>query len=335
MTSDLFERCGRLWPAVAFLLLSSCTSIAPEQKSYPPSWPDLAEAPLSKCEPPIGTFESSHRLEHFEYPESSGPRAPAPRLSSVLGVGSVAAQVTHLRLQVLDSGDLRIESLGIADGEEKTLNERVIPHTEYRCQDNRWFISTSATHEGFDSYQQEDFDPLYSAMYYVGTLGLGAPISNWWNFVFALTQEGALIVRRQNMSSAVLLVMFYSRLAMDDDWFLYSPTDTRTMIARSLSEPDFHRPVASAQPTVLPVLPSTDACIAEPKPSSLQLFEYGRDFFSQRIYPESLTCFTAAADHPDGGNREAMWHLCTMHELGLGVETNMDIAREWCRRAKS
>ncbi|MEZ5550634.1 MAG: hypothetical protein R3E82_07090 [Pseudomonadales bacterium] len=321
--------------ALLVCLLGGCTTITPEQKVYPSGWPELAAAAQRQCDPPTGTFENTHWLEHFEYPESSGPRTPAPRLSSVLGVSSVGQPVTHIRLQKLENGDLQIESLGVAEGSETILRTRVIPGVDFRCQDKRWFISTTATHEGFRSYQQDDFDPLYSAMYYVGTLGLGAPISSWWNFVFALTQEGSLILRRQNMSSAVLLVMFYSRLAMDDDWFLYRPTDIGKMIARADGNPEFNVMVSPAQSAPLPAQPAMDACISLLKLPSSALFEYGKAFFAHRDYPESLQCFTAAAEHPAGGNREAMWQLCTMYELGLGVETDMEVARQWCQRAKS
>ena len=321
--------------AIVAIACSACSSIDPERQSYPSAWPQLSPAPVRKCEPPVGTFENIHWNEHYEYPESSGPRTPAPRLSSVLGVSAVEAPVTHLRLQKLSNGDLQIEALSVKEGAEQSLKSRVISSTELQCQDHRWMISTTSTHEGFSGYQQEDFDPLYSAMYYVGTLGLGAPISAWWNFVFTTTSDGSLALRRQNMSSAVLLVMFYSRLAMNDDWFLYRPTDTQSMIERAQREPEFALSTRKSESGSLPLLPSPDACEAESALPSQELFQQGRAFFAHKHYTESLACFTSASEHPDGGNREAMWQLCLMHELGLGVEKNLDVAKRWCQRANS
>lgn len=315
------------------LVLGGCTTIAPERKSYPPAWPELASTPQRDCEPPVGTFEDTYSLDAYEYPVQSGPRQPPPRLSSVLGVSSFVSPVTHLRLTELDNDDLQIEALGIKDGQEESLSVKVLPSAAFRCQSNRWFISTTPTHEGFSGYQQEDYDPLYTAMYMVGTLGIAAPISAWWNFVFASASDGSLALRRQNMSSALLFIMFYGRAAMDDDWFLYRPTDALSMIARWENDPGFGRRETPRALPALPALPPPDACGPDPILSSQELFDQGKAFFLHKTYSQSLTCFTAAAEHREGGNREAMWYLCVMHELGYGVEKNLDVARGWCKRA--
>lgn len=124
-----------------------------------------------------------------------------------------------------------VRQYGFQADEEVLLDEFSINPDNIDCEDNRFTVYTSTTHENFSSYESDSYNPLYTAAYAVGTLGIGGPISKWWKYRFALDSDGSLIVRRIRMESG-LLFLIYTRTAMDDDWFLFKSPDKEQLKAQ-------------------------------------------------------------------------------------------------------
>ncbi len=100
--------------------------------------------------------------------------------------------------------------------------ELTLTDNDYSCKENRFTLVSDTVHETFRGYQDPEYSLLYTAAYTVGTLGLAAPISQWWEYRFGLAEDGSLIIRRLETRSGLLLLM-YTRTVMSDDWFKFEP----------------------------------------------------------------------------------------------------------------
>ena len=271
---------------------------------YPVTWPELVPTIEARCALPNGLFENTVALSRYEYADSY--QYPPPTLAGVFGATSFVGEITHLRLETLPQGGLRVTGFGVENSHEVQLSEAVVEEERFECRSGRWSIKTDATRWGWNGLQ-DAYDPTLMAAYLVGTFGVIMPMSRWWNFVFAKTVDGSLALRRLNMESAVMLMVFYGRSAMNDDWFLYLPTDAERAIEQATARPEAAVGVA---PEAIRRPPGKTVDCAAP-------------------------CFTAAAEHPQGAHKEAMWYLCVMYEQGWGVDKHLATAKQWCKRAQS
>jgi hypothetical protein len=132
--------------------------------------------------------------------------------------------VTHIRITPGHSGSVIISQFGFEDGEEVLREKSSMAMSNDHCRGKPFTLTSDTTHQTFDSYEDEDYDPLYTATYAVATLGMGAPISQWWVYQFRPTMAGSLAVRRLRIESG-LLFLIYARAVMDNDWFLFEIAD--------------------------------------------------------------------------------------------------------------
>ena len=103
--------------------------------------------------------------------------------------------------------------------------ELTIPRKDIKCRHGRFSMVSKTTHETFNSYKDDQYDPLYTAAYLIGTFGMGAPISHWYEYNLAVNKDNALAVRRLRINSG-LLFLIYTRTAMADDWFIFESAET-------------------------------------------------------------------------------------------------------------
>ena len=314
---------------LVILCLSGCTSISPESEMYPGAWPELVPIGEARCTLPEGVFENVAALSSYEY--ADGYHYPPPTLAGVFGAALATRDITHVRLEPLPRGGLRVTGFGVESDQELQLAEVVLEKSRLRCHEGRRFIATDATQWGWDGLQ-DGYDPTLMAAYLAGTFGMMMPMSQWWNFVVATTVDGSLALRRLNMESAVMFMALYGRSAMDDDWFLYPPTDAGRAVDRAKAT----RQVA-AEDAVEASVPASGIVVdcADRSQSSTALFESGEAAFLQKSYEAAFPCFSAAAEHPQAAHKGAMWYLCVMYEQGWGVEKDLASAEDWCRRAQA
>lgn len=207
-----------------------CATVDVEEKSYPSSWPDLVDRRASSCAPPSGMFANIASREKLQYENQT--HWPSPSLEAIFGATLKIDMATHVRTDEPQPGTMRIRTYGLSEGYEVTLDEQLLDLDKARCVDGRLSIVTDTIYPGISSYEEESYNPLVTAAYVVGTLGIGAPISRWWDYRFALGTDGSLIVRRVNIESGLLFLM-YIRTAMDDDWFLFEAVDASDLAGLS------------------------------------------------------------------------------------------------------
>lgn len=307
----------------AILIICGCVTVNSEQSNYPNNWPALT---TTRCTLPSGTFTNISSDAHYEYENSY--RFPPPTLAQVLINDFSIIDVTHINIGTTTTEQLRIKAFGVRDGEEIYIGEQLYNLNQSQCKNNRWTLVSKTTHEGFKGYNQEDYDPLYTATYLLATFGMGAPISKWWDYRIALNKNGALTVRRLNMQSG-LLFSIYTRTAMDDDWFLFEPADIQKLVREHQQEP---RPSPTSQAENEPA-PLLQDCISANGQAANEMYNTGIKFYRTQAYESALQCFLSAATQQQNASQEAMWQLCLMYELGQGTEPDMAQAKHWCARA--
>ena len=309
---------------LAITFAAACARVTPERSSYAPDWPALPVDTSMRCAAPLGRFENASERWRFGKDSSFA----APTLAHVLGVSSQGARVTHIDIEELPGKKLRITAFDIADGAPREVGRKLLDLADSTCRNGRWTIVTTPTHTSWEGTGQENYDPLFMLTMPIATLGVGLlamPMSDWWSFSFAVADDGSLALRRQKMESGMVMLLFYSKFSVEDDWFLYQSADLEQMI-RTHDEPI---PLAADEPA----LPEVPACLTPDVRSPAELYAAGMSFYRRTRYEPAVDCLRMAAEAPTGASREAMWQLCIVYELGQGVEPDLDTAKQWCARS--
>jgi hypothetical protein len=215
---------------IALYLLNACGIAAP---AYSPDWPALHSESKQRCAPPIGIFLNASERSNFAL---KGEHAVAPMLSQTLGVYTSGHVATHVSIELAPENKLRISTFGIVDGDPIKVGEAMFDLADAVCWQDRWAILTTPTHYGWDGADNPDYDPLFMVTMPIATMGVGAlaiPLSQWWRFIFAVAVDGSLVIRRQQLTSAMLALAIYSRSVVEDDWFLYAPSDLEELIRQN------------------------------------------------------------------------------------------------------
>jgi len=194
------------------LFLNACGTINRELENYPAEWPKLA---VTNCSLPLGVFPNLPDAAAYQYVDERIPMSLEQAFNSFHGS-------SHLRIESGDDAQYQISLFAVSDTEDSFRGDFLITSNDYSCKQKRLNLVSETTHETFRSYQDPEYSPLYTAAYVVGTFGMGAPISNWWEYRLAMAEDGSLVIRRLHMSSG-LLFLIYSRIAMSDDWFIFNP----------------------------------------------------------------------------------------------------------------
>lgn len=192
--------------------LSACATVGNEVDTYPDSWPKLVS---SDCTAPLGIFSNLPDDAVYEYENDVGKRPMSLEQAFNSFHGS-----SHLNIQLASEGNYQISFFNTSDSDNSINAEITLTDNDYSCKENRFTLVSDTVHETFRGYQDPEYSPLYTAAYTVGTLGLAAPISQWWEYRFALAEDGSLIIRRLETRSGLLLLM-YTRTVMSDDWFKF------------------------------------------------------------------------------------------------------------------
>ena len=290
------------------IFLNACGIVAPERTAYSAQWPSLPPAASRRCAPPLGMFANASGRENLG--KDSG--FAAPTLAQVLGVHSQGDGVTHVAIENAPGNKLRISSFDIVDGAQLKVGEQLLDLADSSCHEGRWTIATTPTHTSWVGSGQENYDPLFMVTMPIATMGLGLlamPLSDWWRFSFAVTDDGSLALRRNKLESGVLMVVFYSRKTVEDDWFLYDAADLGQLAAQRRTLP------ASLAVSEVQPLPETPLCSASDERSPAELYGAGMSFYRNARYEPALACLRMAAEAPDGASREAMWQLCIVLSL--------------------
>ena len=314
--------------SIAYLVifLCGCATISSEESNYPGHWPTLTTAKTDHCNPPLGTFNNISSNAHYEYENSY--QFPAPTMAHIFISDFSIIDVTHINIEAVGKKQLRIKAFGISNGMEKLIGEQLFDLDQSYCKNNRWALASKTTHEGFKDYNQEKYDPLYTAAYWIGPFGLGAPISKWWEYRFTSSANGGLAVRRLKMESA-LLFSVYTRIAMNDDWFLFEPADLQKLIRDQVSSQQH----LNGSPETGPIA-QLHHCTVDNDLTATEIYNVGVIFYRDGKYASALQCFLSAATHTQEASPEAMWKLCLMYELGQGTAPDTDSAKHWCALAE-
>ncbi len=137
---------------------------------------------------PEGLFANAPALSRFGYPEDEHK---SMFLSHIFDVGSTANMPTHMKFARKPNGDLSVTVCEKIDEQYMQIAALTIQRKDTACRRGRFSMLGNTTHETFKSYQDDDYDPLYTAAYLVGTSGL--------------------------------LFLIYTRASMADDWFIFEP----------------------------------------------------------------------------------------------------------------
>lgn len=135
-----------------------------------------------------------------------------------------ARPATHVTIQSSTSRQVVIRLLEVVDDQATLIVEQKIEPGRIKCRDGRFTLISKAAYARLSSYEDGPYNPLVTAAYAVGTLGVGAPIARWYEYRLGLNQENELVVRRLEIDSG-LLFLIYSRAAMADDWFVFAAVD--------------------------------------------------------------------------------------------------------------
>lgn len=196
--------------ALIISLLGACVSVDREMQNYSAAWPMLTD---TDCTPPLGTFANLPNEALYEYEDRRRPMSLEQAFNSF-------HQSSHLSLESMSEGQYKISFLSLSDTEASLLGGILLTKDDYTCKDKRFTLLSDTTHETFNSYEDPEYSPLYTAAYVIGTFGIAGPISEWWEYRFAQAEDGSLIIRRLEMDSGLLFLM-YARTAMNDDWFRF------------------------------------------------------------------------------------------------------------------
>ncbi len=196
--------------ALFITLLSACVSVDRELKNYSAEWPRLVD---TNCAPPLGTFANLPDEAHYEYEDRRTSMSLEQAFNSF-------HQSSHVNIEAIEDGQYKISFLSIVDTEVSLLGDILLTKDDYTCKENRFTLISDTTHETFSGYQDPEYNPLYTAAYVIGTFGIAGPLSEWWEYRLTLAEDGSLIIRRLEMDSGLLFLM-YARTAMNDDWFRF------------------------------------------------------------------------------------------------------------------
>jgi hypothetical protein len=142
-------------------------------------------------------------------------------LDQVFTPNQPAPKATHVAIRNSVDGRVIVQFIALVNEQATAMMALEIEPKRIKCHSGRFTLVSKPLHARISSYEEGPYNPLVTAAYAVATLGVGAPIAKWYEYRFALNRKNELVVRRLQIDSG-LLFLIYSRAAMADDWFVFA-----------------------------------------------------------------------------------------------------------------
>jgi hypothetical protein len=183
---------------VALVIASGCA--APTM--YPSDW---APVPVDEawCRQPSGSFAN--------YPigssDAAAAEAPLPLAEVFFGRLLHGFEVTHIRLDTLEGGELRARA---SVGETELQEVRIIKPAAKRCGRERWLVKTG--------WEGHPHDTAYITFWSFGTV---LPVASQGYFWLERNDSGQLIVHAVARTAGIALYFIPFRARLADSWYAY------------------------------------------------------------------------------------------------------------------
>ena len=190
----------RLAAALALALIAIAATGCAARVPYPADWSPRGAAG-ERCEAPVGRFQN--------LPERSTDEESVSLAEIFFGELLQGFAVTHVALELLDSGELRVKPWV---GDIELREERIVAPQGEGCAKDRWLVTAGWHVDGF---------LIAEAVLWTG--GLFIPAAHKFVFHLDLDQQGRLVVHAVVRISGTVLffVPFNTRDA--ELWSAYAP----------------------------------------------------------------------------------------------------------------
>lgn len=190
----------RFAPQLALALIAATAAGCAARVPYPADW-SPRNAPEGHCEAPAGRFRN--------LPERGTDEGSMSLSEIFFGEFLQGFDVTHVALELLDSGELRVKPWV---GDVELREERIVAPQGEACATDRWLVTAGWQGNGF---------LIAEAILWTG--GLFIPAAHKVVFHLDLDQQGRLVVHAVARISGTVLffVPFNTRDA--ELWFAYTP----------------------------------------------------------------------------------------------------------------
>jgi hypothetical protein len=190
---------GRRVVLVLLVLAAGCATKTP----YPSDWTPV-QADDAWCRHPSGSFANVPV-------GSSEPEAGAslmPLAEVFFGPLLQGFDVTHLRFDTLEGGELRIRPWV---GDTQLQEVRIVAPASKRCGRERWLVKT-----GWESHA---FDTAHVAFWTAGAL---LPVASQGYFSLERNASGQLVVHAVGRTAGIALYFIPFRARLGDTWYAYA-----------------------------------------------------------------------------------------------------------------
>lgn len=178
------------------VMATGCAARVP----YPADW-SPRDAAEERCEAPAGRFKN--------LPERSTDEVSLPLSEVFFGELLRGFDVTHVAIELLDSGELRVKPWV---GDIELREERIVAPQGEACATDRWMVTAGWDVSGF---------MIAEGILLTG--GLFIPAAHKFSFYLDRDQQGRLVVHGVLRISGTVLVFFPFNARDSELWFSYTP----------------------------------------------------------------------------------------------------------------